>query len=628
MKFSPRKALKRAVATMRGWRNLDIRASVTVMIVILAVAFVAFAGTALQSLRSVRSATGVIAANWLPSTRIAGQIQYRCTQLTLAYQSHIVATAPEDMDKAEQVIAKAKEDLARTYKSYEAMIYTPQERLAWGTLGDAVDAYQAIARPMIELSRSGAKADAAKFFAATMGRREHNVFEGAQKLIDMNGAGVQGAEREAQMIYTRSLIIFGSLALAVTAILGGGLVFMRRRVTTPITDISKAMRRLADGDLQADIPFRSRVDEIGEMAGAVEVFRQAGISRLQLQQEAEEGRERQIRLDAEQRAKESEDAERQRLVTTALGDGLRRLADGDVSVTIRQPFAPEYKSLRHDFNSSVGQLEQALSAVIRMVQNIDQGTAEISAGTDDLSKRTERQAATLQETAAALDQITVNVHQSAERSGEVQAAATLANRRAEESQQVVADTEDAIRRIEEGAKEISTIIGVIDEIAFQTNLLALNAGIEAARAGEAGRGFAVVAQEVRELAQRSASAAKDIKHLIGKSTAEVEDGDKMVRQTGSALKGISDHVSRISRLVDAIAVASREQSTGLAEVNVSVNEMDQTTQQNAAMVEESNAASAALAQDAKQLRLMLDRFKLGHALDEQGEIRRAARAGG
>jgi methyl-accepting chemotaxis protein len=258
---------------------------------------------------------------------------------------------------------------------------------------------------------------------------------------------------------------------------------------------------------------------------------------------------------------------------------------------------------------------------------MDDGTREISSGANDLSRRTEQQAASLEETAAALDQITVNVANSSKRTEEARAVATQANQGAAKSAEVVSHAEEAMERIEQSSQQISNIIGVIDEIAFQTNLLALNAGVEAARAGEAGKGFAVVAQEVRELAQRSAGAAKEIKGLIQNSSKEVESGVKLVRDTGEALKMIGGYIAQINTHMDSIATAAKEQSVGLAEVNTAVNAMDQTTQQNAAMVEQSTAASSSLAMEAGKLRDLVSQFKHnGMASHQSSALRQTARA--
>ncbi|WP_420360664.1 methyl-accepting chemotaxis protein [Agrobacterium vitis] len=249
-----------------------------------------------------------------------------------------------------------------------------------------------------------------------------------------------------------------------------------------------------------------------------------------------------------------------------------------------------------------------ISTVATSANAISDGSREVSQSADDLSKRTEQQAASLEETAAALDQITVNVSNSSRRVEEARGVAKEANSSAVHSGQVVGEAISAMQRIEHSSNQISNIITVIDEIAFQTNLLALNAGVEAARAGEAGRGFAVVATEVRELAQRSAKAAREIKELINKSTQEVENGVRQVQETGEVLKAIEQHVTTINGLMDAIATSSREQSVGLSEVNTAVNQMDQVTQQNAAMVEETSAASANLAQESVRLQQLVSRF--------------------
>ncbi|MBY5413153.1 HAMP domain-containing protein [Rhizobium leguminosarum] len=400
--------------------------------------------------------------------------------------------------------------------------------------------------------------------------------------------------------------------LGLAALFAFGLYFLTRKtVTKPILSLSNDMQRLAGGDTAIACTGIGRTDEIGTMASAVEVFRQAAIANKQCEQHAEAAR---LQGEAERitaRKQADEDAAvRLRAATSGLAAGLKRLASGDLAFQIDEPFAPDFENLRHDFNMSIRQLDQTLGAIATAIAAIDEGTREIASGAGDLSKRTEQQAASLEETAAALDQITANVSNSSKRTDEARTEATDANRNAAKSSEVVSHAEEAMRRIETSSQQISSIIGVIDEIAFQTNLLALNAGVEAARAGDAGKGFAVVAQEVRELAQRSAQAAKEIKGHIQKSSVEVESGVKLVLDTSQVLKAISEQIARINQHMDAIAVSAREQSTGLAEVNTAVNSMDQVTQQNAAMVEQSTAASGQLAQEAATLRELVSRFKL------------------
>ncbi|MBY2937899.1 HAMP domain-containing protein [Rhizobium leguminosarum] len=391
-------------------------------------------------------------------------------------------------------------------------------------------------------------------------------------------------------------------SLGVVALLVSVGWFISKTVANPIKELAKNMGALAKGELSVEIGNRQRQDEIGEMALALHVFKDNELR----------AREIECRAEADRKSGEFEHAriaELERLraedmthVTTSLAAGLKGLSSGDLGFQLNSPFAEEFEPLRHHFNQSVTQLGTALRQISESIATMDNGTQEIAAGANDLSRRTEQQAASLEETAAALDEITANVSNSAKRTEEARHLATQANHSAIESAQVVALAEEAMRKIESSSVQISNIIGVIDEIAFQTNLLALNAGVEAARAGEAGKGFAVVAQEVRELAQRSAQAAKEIKALIHNSSGEVESGVKLVRDTGETLNTIGDFIRQIHAHVEVVSTSAREQSTGLLEVNSAVNSMDQTTQQNAAMVEEATAAAASLAQEAQTLR--------------------------
>ena len=309
-------------------------------------------------------------------------------------------------------------------------------------------------------------------------------------------------------------------------------------------------------------------------------------------------------------------------IVQSLASGLRALADGDVTHRLTEEFPSEYEVLRTDFNASVETLQTSLVAIHANAQAIRSGTEEIAGAADDLSRRTEQQAASLEETAAALDEITATVNQTAEGAKHARDVVSTAKMDAEQSGVVVKDAVEAMTAIEKSSKQISQIIGVIDEIAFQTNLLALNAGVEAARAGDAGRGFAVVASEVRALAQRSADAAKEIKGLISTSTAQVDQGVDLVVQTGKALARIVTQVGEINTVVATIAASAQEQATALHQVNTAINQMDQVTQQNAAMVEETTAAAHALTGETGELGRSVGRFNTGSATAFAAQTRR------
>ncbi len=302
--------------------------------------------------------------------------------------------------------------------------------------------------------------------------------------------------------------------------------------------------------------------------------------------------------------------EEQARVVEILGAALRKLSTGDLRSDITAEFPQEYVRLRTDFNETVGSLRDAISAVIHNSESIRNETTEITSAADDLSRRTEKQAATLEETAAALDELTASVRSAAEGADDASKMSAEAQSNAQQGGEVARRAVSAMDGIKTSSQEISKITSVIDDIAFQTNLLALNAGVEAARAGEAGRGFAVVATEVRALAQRSSDAAREINQLISASGEQVQQGVDLVDRTGAALDAIVTSVSEISKRVSTIAASTREQSSGLAEINAAVNDLDHVTQQNAAMFEETTAASHALTSEADALVNAVSRFKL------------------
>ncbi|MCA1403546.1 CHASE3 domain-containing protein [Ensifer sp. IC3342] len=421
------------------------------------------------------------------------------------------------------------------------------------------------------------------------------------------------AEQEALQANATSILLaalgLGAVVATAAAVLMAWV--LSRVIVRPIVGMTGAMGRLAAGNHDIEVPALDREDEVGQMARAVLVFREAAVEKLRLSGETErmrsEAEAERGRADAD-RAREAAEI---RSAMEALGNALAALAEGNVAYRIQVPFAERLDPLRVDFNQSLEKLQATLCAVGENASAINAGAAEIREAASDLARRTEQQAASVEETAAALEEITTTVRDSTKRAEDAGVLVERTRQGAEKSGEVVRRAVSAMHEIEKSSGEISNIIGVIDDIAFQTNLLALNAGVEAARAGEAGKGFAVVAQEVRELAQRSANAAKEIKALIMTSGDQVRAGVQLVGETGEALEAIVREVREINQHVSAIVTAAREQSTGLQEINTAVNAMDQGTQQNAAMVEQSTAASHNLAREATALDSLIAQFKLG-----------------
>jgi len=399
----------------------------------------------------------------------------------------------------------------------------------------------------------------------------------------------------------------GSLGLVMMFIL---FPFHATAIRKGVFGIRDSLNRMLNEDFDTPVDGKERGDEFGEMAVAAESLRQSSIEKRNLTETTRIERQKNDVDRAAREAAKLEEETQVRFAVDSLGASLNKLADGDLTITLAQPFRGDLEQLRGDFNRAVEKLQQVLGDVASNTSSIDANSAQMRNAAEDLAKRTEQQAASLEETSAALEEITATVKSSSERANEAMTMVVSTKANAEESSKVVAEAMQAMSRIEAASSEIGKIINVIDEIAFQTNLLALNAGVEAARAGEAGKGFAVVAQEVRELAGRAAGAAKDIKALIARSSDEVRSGVQLVTATGDSLGRIAADVARINDVVQAISTAANEQATGIGEINTAISQMDHMTQQNAAMVEETSAASHTLAQDAKSLSSLISQFQV------------------
>ena len=393
------------------------------------------------------------------------------------------------------------------------------------------------------------------------------------------------AARKSQMTVAAVLV---ALALIGTSFL------LSRSINGPLNRVRAAINEVTNGNFEGRFSSFQRgsdlSDVVSEIAEALEKLRARlrEAARMELSV-----RERQVS---------------QAVVVDALSIGLERLSQGNLSETLDAAFDEDYEGLRQNFNLTVARLNQTMAEVVGGARNIRRRVETISEETGDLSRRTNNQAATLEETAAALDNLTASVKAAAESARKVEGIVQSARGEAEASGQVVLVAAEAMTGIEKSSEQISQIIGVIDDIAFQTNLLALNAGVEAARAGEAGRGFAVVASEVRALAQRSSDASRQIKGLISSSTQLVSRGVASVGAAGQALTNMADRVSQISTLVSGITSAAVEQSNGLAEVNIGVTQLDQVAQKNASMVENSMNTVESLKHDVVGLDHLVSQF--------------------
>jgi methyl-accepting chemotaxis protein len=544
------------------------------------------------------------------ATRVA-EARATVAEESAAIRGYMLFQKPTYLD----AIAKARRDFGIAISEVEQLGAAHRDLLALTqNLKVAGAAWRANnIDPEIKLAADPATLGAAlKLNQSPEGKTRRLAFFAAAHALD-DAAGQLAAQEalQANAIVGATHLAFALGGLAAVVFSALLTLLMTRAIATPIGQITDVLDRVARGDDSVAIPALGRKDEVGRIAASVQAFRDASREKARLEASAQTQAQQ---LSAERQANEKASAaaaQEDREAFTALAEGLKRLAMGDFTYRVTAQIAPRAQGLKDDLNDAMSQLQAALGDIVQHGEAMRLGAGEIAASADDLSKRTEQQAASLEQTAAALDQITATVSKTAEGAAQADAVVASARRDAETSGEVVRQAIDAMGAIEASARKIADIIGVIDEIAFQTNLLALNAGVEAARAGDAGRGFAVVASEVRALAQRSAKAAKEIKALIETSSAQVAEGVELVHKTGGTLTRIVGQVGAVTDVVSVIATSAREQATGLHQINSAINEMDSVTQRNAAMVEQSTAASHGLLNDARALGDLVGRFNIG-----------------
>ncbi|PYE37143.1 methyl-accepting chemotaxis protein [Rhizobium sp. PP-F2F-G38] len=630
-----------------SFQNLSILKKVGLVVLVMGLSSAAIAAVGIRGIGALEETMVSVGAR----EEVAREaMDLRVDVISISRMTYQLAAEPaKAADVRTEAARRQSEMLARLPKieaaadaTQKAQIKTVEEKLTsyFATIDTMVDAAAAPGADTASMAGPlGLALDAQK--AVTAAVKVYSTYSGDAL-----------AAARAEALQSSSMTMFVAIGAAIAAIALGGFVSLlvaRRGIVAPVREMTGVMRELSEGRLDVGTMDTTRRDEIGEMARALDVFRRNAIAMrdMKAQEAALQASSSDLqssiasvvaaavagdftaRIDRDYGSPDlnrfaASVNELVGSVDQAIAE-LRRvieaLSQADLTQSMNGRFQGAFGELQANVNATMVTLRSTMESVRGAGSTISESSAELSGAANDLSKRTEQQAAALEETAAALDEITATVRTASMRANEAQDMVRETKASAERSGAIVRSAVDAMGRIEDSSSRIGQIIGVIDEIAFQTNLLALNAGVEAARAGEAGRGFAVVAQEVRELAQRSANAAKEIKTLISASASEVESGVTLVRSTGTALLEIEKLVNQVNGHVESIATASREQATALGEINTSVNHMDQMTQKNAAMVEETTAASETLADQSRQLQQLLARFRL-----EQGYEAGARRA--
>ena len=604
-------------------------------------------GSAFIGLLGISKNATQIETNWLPSVDAIHSMNTLISDLRIAEATHILATDPQVMDKAESTMTKLSAQLGELSATYDKLISSDEEKKSWNKIQELSALYMKHHAALLEKSRENLNDEAAAIFSGEMREDFNEISDDLLAQVRMNVAGADKEATNATATVSSVIILTIAIFAVAFAVSVAGLVFVMSGVIKPLVTITNRIKTLAEGDLRSDIPYAGRNDEIGMISGAVEVFKENALKVEAMNAEeaarANETRERAAAMtqlmdslagvvnaavdgDFTQRISLAATDEDLQAVANNVnnllssvdagvsetGQVLSALADADLTMRMHGNYKGAFDKLKSDTNAVADKLADIVGQLKQTSRGLRSATGEILAGANDLSERTTKQAATIEETSAAMEQLAHTVMDNAKRAEEASIKTKSMSHSAEEGGEVMRSANGAMEQITHSSAKISNIIGMIDDIAFQTNLLALNASVEAARAGEAGKGFAVVAVEVRRLAQSAAEASSEVKALIEQSGEEVSNGSQLVASAAEKLSSILEAVKENNTLMEGIARESREQASAIEEVNVAVRQMDEMTQHNAALVEETNAAIEQTETQAADLDRIVDIFRLSN----------------
>lgn len=574
-------------------KGLNITAKMLAAFAALLALLAAIGLFAMMKIGEVNSLSSEMRSRTLPATQLIGDLHAYTSQYRIQQSGLITAATPEARAKAEKLLRNAANAISGMMDDYEPMLQTKEQKALFADLKTNWTQYNQLTDQMIALADADDTA-AADLFEGEALDMFYTVEDSILQLIDLNVKSGQAISTKSATIYAESrqmLIAAIGLGLVVALALSG---LLMHTVAKPVKKMAASVKLLVDGDLSVEIPGMNRKDELGSLARALDSFKAL------------------FAADKERAEADAQRAAETEATITAIGNGLAALAKGNLTHHVDDDASGPLAKLHSDYNDAVAHLLDAMVEIVEGCNTIKNGTNEIAQASSDLSLRTERQAESLAHTSKTLGEFTDSVKIAADNARQTSSRLAIARESAERVDETAKRAVIAMRNIEASSKEMNDIISTIDGLAFQTNLLALNAGVEAARAGASGAGFAVVATEVRHLAQRSAEAANSIRQLVATSGAQITEGVSLVENSGEALRQIVTEVTEVSDLMDEIAEAAGRQASGLAEISEMVTSMDTTTQQNAAMVEESTASSRNLHLETERLVEQLSFFELGN----------------